>query len=68
MSAVAEELTDTGLDRCIAIFSHRSEAHGAGEWTPAEDVRLPARLRLYRAAALEHSMLGSQDRRIPVSV
>jgi hypothetical protein len=68
MSAVAEELTDTDLDRCIAIFSHRSETHGAGEWT-SEDVRLPARarLRLYRAAALEHSVLGPQDRRIPVS-
>jgi hypothetical protein len=37
-SAVVEELTDTDLDRCIVIFSHRSEAHGAGEWTP-EDVR-----------------------------
>jgi hypothetical protein len=37
-SAAVEELTDTDLDRCIVIFSHRSEAHGAGEWTP-EDVR-----------------------------
>jgi nitroimidazol reductase NimA-like FMN-containing flavoprotein (pyridoxamine 5'-phosphate oxidase superfamily) len=30
VSAVAEELTGTDLDRGIAIFSHRSEAHGAG--------------------------------------
>jgi uncharacterized protein YhbP (UPF0306 family) len=67
MSAVAEELTDTDLDRGIAIFSHRSEAHGAGEWT-LEDVRPPAPLRLYRAAALEHWVLGPQDRRIPVSL
>src|SRR3712207_1910713 len=38
VSAVAEELTGTDLDRGIAIFCHRSEAHGAGEWT-LEDVR-----------------------------
>ena len=67
MSAVAEELTDTDLDKGIAIFSHRSEAHGAGEWT-LEDVRPPARLRLYRATASKHFVLGPQDRRIPVSV
>jgi general stress protein 26 len=57
MSAVAEELTDTDLDKGIAIFSHRSEAHGAGEWT-LEDVRPPARLRLYRATASKHFVLG----------
>jgi uncharacterized protein YhbP (UPF0306 family) len=67
VSAVAEELTGTDLDRGIAIFSHRSEAHGAGEWT-LEDVRPPARLRLYRATASEHWVLGLHDRRIPVSV
>jgi hypothetical protein len=33
-----------------------------------EDVRPPARHRLYRAAASEHSVLGPQDRRMPVSV
>ena len=67
MSAVAEELAGDDLDRGITIFSRRSEAHGAGEWN-LEDVRPPARHRLYRATASEHSVLGPQDRRTPVSV
>ena len=54
ISAVAEELTDADFDRGIAIFSRRSEAQGAGEWT-LKDVRPPAPLRLYRATASEHS-------------
>jgi hypothetical protein len=67
MSAVAEEVTGADLDRGIGIFSRRSEAHGAGEWT-REDVRPPAHHRLYRASASEHSMLGPQDQRTRVSV
>jgi len=67
MSAVAEELAGDDLDRGITIFSRRSEAHGAGEWN-LEDVRPPARHRLYRATASEHFVLGPQDRRTPVSV
>lgn len=67
MSAVAEELTGADLDRGIAIFSRRSEALGAGEWK-VEDVRPPARHRLYRATASEHWVLGPQDQRLPVSV
>ena len=65
--AVAEELTGPDLNRGIAIFSRRSEAHGAGEWN-VEDVRPPARHRLYRATASEHSVLGPQDRRTPVNL
>ena len=67
MSAMAEELLGDDLDTGIAIFSRRSEAHGAGGWTP-EDVSSPACHRLYRAIAAEHSLLGPQDRRTPVSV
>jgi uncharacterized protein YhbP (UPF0306 family) len=67
ISAVAEELMGADLDRGIAIFSGRSDAHGAGEWN-VEDVRPPARHRLYRATASEHWVLGPQDRRMPVSV
>ncbi len=67
MSALTEELSGDGLDSGIAIFSRRSEAHGAGEWTP-EDVRWPARHRLYRATASKHYVLDEQDRRTPVSV
>ncbi|HET9965764.1 MAG TPA: pyridoxamine 5'-phosphate oxidase family protein [Rubrobacter sp.] len=67
ISAIAEELMGADLDRGIAIFSGRSDAHGAGEWN-VEDVRPPARHRLYRATASEHWVLGPQDRRMPVSV
>ena len=57
MSAFAEELSGDDLDRDIAVFSRRSEAHGAGGWAP-EDVRPPARHRLYRATASELCVLG----------
>jgi Pyridoxamine 5'-phosphate oxidase len=67
MSALAEELSGHDLDAGIAIFSRRSEAHGAGGWTP-QDVRPPTRHRLYRAIALEHSVLGPQDRRTRVTL
>ena len=67
VSASAEELSGDDLDAGIAVFSPRSEAHGAGGWTP-EDVRPPARHRLYRAIASEHSVLGPQDRRTPIGV
>lgn len=67
VSAVAEELAADDLEWGIVIFSRRSEAHGAGEWS-SEDVRPPARHRLYRATASEHFVLGEQDRRIPVGV
>ncbi len=33
VSAVAQELTGADLERGIAIFSRRSESHGAGKWT-----------------------------------
>jgi nitroimidazol reductase NimA-like FMN-containing flavoprotein (pyridoxamine 5'-phosphate oxidase superfamily) len=67
MSALAEELSGEELDTGIAIFSRRSEAHGAGGWTP-EDVSPHARHRLYRATASEHYVLDEQDRRTPVRV
>jgi len=67
VSAVAEELTGPDLDRGIAVFSRRSESHGAGEWS-LKDVSAPARHRLYQATASEHSVLGPQDRRTLVSV
>jgi uncharacterized protein YhbP (UPF0306 family) len=67
MSAVAEELTGNDVERGIRIFSRRSEAQGAGAWT-ADDVRPPARHRLYRATASEHFVLGPQDQRTPVRV
>jgi hypothetical protein len=67
MSAVVDVPSGDDLDRGIGLFSRRSAAHGAGEWTLA-NVLPPARLRLYRATASEHFVLGPDDRRISVSV
>jgi hypothetical protein len=66
MSAVAEELTGPDSGRGIDVFSRRSVEHGGSEWV-LEDVQPPARLRLYRAIASEHFVLGAHDERLPVS-
>jgi nitroimidazol reductase NimA-like FMN-containing flavoprotein (pyridoxamine 5'-phosphate oxidase superfamily) len=67
MSAAARELVGDERADGIDTFSRRSLAHGGSEWT-LEDVQPPARLRLYRAVAADHYILGSDDRRIPVTV
>jgi Pyridoxamine 5'-phosphate oxidase len=67
MSALAEELTGTELERGIEAFSERSVEQGFGEWT-LTDVQPPAHRRLYRAVASEHWVLGPQDRRVQVSL
>jgi uncharacterized protein YhbP (UPF0306 family) len=65
MAASAEQLDADSLERGIEIFSRRSVADLAREWT-AEDVRPPARHRLYRALATEQFVLGPRDERLPV--
>jgi nitroimidazol reductase NimA-like FMN-containing flavoprotein (pyridoxamine 5'-phosphate oxidase superfamily) len=67
MSAVAQELADDARADAIGIFSRRSQAHGGPEWT-LEQVQPPARLRLYRAAAVDLYVLYEDDRRVPVAV
>ena len=67
MSADAEQLAADALEQGIELFSRRSEAQGLSRWT-LDDVVPPARLRLYRANVLEHSVLGPGDRRLPVRV
>ena len=67
MSAVAEQLEDDERTTAIEVFSRRSLAHGAGEWTVA-DIEAPAALRLYRASAREQYILGDGDRRVPVTI
>lgn len=67
LTAVAEELTGDALDRGIARFSARSEAHDVGPWTRS-DVRSPARHRLYSATATSYSMLDGHDNRVSVRV
>lgn len=68
MEATAEELGDhPEFERGIDVFSRRSVAHGAREWT-ADDVTSPAGLRLYRALASAQFVLDERDQRIPVSL
>jgi uncharacterized protein YhbP (UPF0306 family) len=67
MSARAEELMGSDLERGIEVFSRESQADGGPEWG-LEDVQPPARLRLYRATAAEQFVLLGGDRREPVTL
>jgi nitroimidazol reductase NimA-like FMN-containing flavoprotein (pyridoxamine 5'-phosphate oxidase superfamily) len=64
MSAIAEELEE--VESGIEIFSRRSEEQGFPPWT-SEQVRPPARHRLYRATVSEWFVLDTHDERHPVS-
>jgi nitroimidazol reductase NimA-like FMN-containing flavoprotein (pyridoxamine 5'-phosphate oxidase superfamily) len=65
ISGVAQELPAHECAEGIAVFSQRSVAHGGEEWT-VEDVREPARLRLYRATAEAVYVLDEHDQRVEV--
>ena len=67
MSAVAEELGGDEATRGIETFSRRSLAHGGVAWS-IDDVRPPARHRLYRATVTEHFVLDAHDERVPVDL
>jgi nitroimidazol reductase NimA-like FMN-containing flavoprotein (pyridoxamine 5'-phosphate oxidase superfamily) len=67
MAARAEEVMGAELDRAIEPYSRRVETHG-GQAFAREDVRPPARHRLYRATASEHFVLSANDERIPVNL
>jgi hypothetical protein len=67
VSGVANELSGDELEEGVEVFSQRSLAHGGRAWT-ADDVRSPARHRLYRATATEHYVLDEQDRRVRVAI
>jgi pyridoxine/pyridoxamine 5'-phosphate oxidase len=66
ISAVADRPEGSEQDRGLEVFSDRSEAQSARRWTSA-DVTGDASLRLYRAIAAEHFVLGEGDERIAVS-
>ncbi|HZA05738.1 MAG TPA: pyridoxamine 5'-phosphate oxidase family protein [Propionibacteriaceae bacterium] len=71
VDADAEEVTGEDVERGMEIYSRRTLETGGRAWD-ASDVLPPARLRLYRARALEVSVLdyfldtGPGDRRIVV--
>jgi pyridoxine/pyridoxamine 5'-phosphate oxidase len=64
---VAQELPGHEVTEGIAVFSERSVGHGGSVWTP-EDVREPARHRLYRATAEAVYVLDEHDQRVEVSL
>jgi pyridoxine/pyridoxamine 5'-phosphate oxidase len=61
MAATAEEVTGDARVAAMAVFSRRSLGHGGGA-VALDDVEAPAKLRLYRATAAAHYILGSIDR------
>ncbi len=70
MSAVAEQLTGSDLDRGIEIVSRTSLGHGGHEWK-REEVQELTLYRLYRAIVSEHWVLdpaGRPDHRTLVTI
>jgi hypothetical protein len=65
MAVHAEEVTGADeIERGMSVFSRRSLKQGGREWTP-DDVGSTARLRIYRAVALEQFVLSPEDERLP---
>jgi pyridoxamine 5'-phosphate oxidase-like protein len=65
MAATAEEVTGDARLAIVDVFSRRSLGHGGGTFL-LEDIEPPAELRLYRAVAAAHFMLGPIDRLVAV--
>jgi uncharacterized protein YhbP (UPF0306 family) len=65
MSAHAEELEGGEREHGTDVFSRRSLAHGGSAFA-LEDTQEPARLRLFRATAIEQYVLDEHDLRVPV--
>jgi hypothetical protein len=64
---VAEQVAEVHEERCVEIFSRRSEALGWPGLT-VEDVRPPAALRVYSATASTLFVLDENDDRIAVDL
>ena len=67
LEAEVELLDEDEAGRDIGVFSRRSEEFGGPEWT-VEEIRPPAPLRLYRASASAHYVLGENDERAAVDL
>lgn len=61
---VSIAILDSRVPRGVG-FSSGSLSHGGAAWTP-EDVAPAAGIRLYRARASKHDVLGTRDERTPV--
>ena len=67
LEAAAERLEEDEAGRYIDVFSRRSRERGGPEWS-VEAIRPPAPLRLYRASASAHYVLGENDKRTAVGL
>ena len=67
VEAAAELVEEGGAERSLAAFSRRSQQVGGAAWS-VEQVCAPAPLRLYRASASAHHVLGENDERIAVTL
>jgi pyridoxine/pyridoxamine 5'-phosphate oxidase len=67
VESTVEQLEGEAEERGITVFSARSQDKGGPAWTP-DDIRPPAPLRLYRATASAHYVLGANDERVPVTL
>jgi uncharacterized protein YhbP (UPF0306 family) len=67
VEATVELLDGEDEERGIDVFSARSQASGGPAWT-VDNLRPPAPLRLYRATATAHYVLGADDERVPVTL
>src|SRR3954471_497063 len=63
ISGVAQELPAHEAGEPIELYSERSAGHGGGEWSE-DDVRPPARHRLFRATAEGAYILDEHDHRV----
>ena len=71
MSARAEELSGTELERDVAVFDAAGQAQGLARRWALEDMVAPAPYRLYRATVSEHWVLdpdSSPDDRAEVAL
>jgi nitroimidazol reductase NimA-like FMN-containing flavoprotein (pyridoxamine 5'-phosphate oxidase superfamily) len=66
LEASVERLEEDEAEHHIAVFSDRSQELGGVAWG-VEEISAPAPLRLYRASASAHYVLGKNDERIAVS-
>jgi hypothetical protein len=67
IAATAGRLGESALAGGIGTFSRISQAQDLPAWD-LRDVQSPARLRLYRAVALQHFVLSQADQRLPVNL
>ncbi len=67
LEAEVELVEEDEAERCIAVFSRRSQELGGQAWG-VEEISAPAPLRLYRASASAQYVLGENDERIDVSL